>query len=75
MTTNIRELIDESKLTGVQITVLVVCFFLNMLDGMDVLAISFAAPAITNEWAITPESLGIVSVSYTHLTLPTIYSV
>jgi len=60
MTTNIREQIDESKLTGLQITVLVVCFFLNMLDGMDVLAISFAAPAITNEWAISPESLGIV---------------
>jgi len=57
---NTLELIDESKLTGLQITVLAVCFFLNMLDGMDVLAISFAAPAISDEWTISPESLGVV---------------
>jgi len=56
----IRTLIDESKLTGVQITVVAVCFFLNMLDGMDVLAISFAAPAIAEEWSITRQSLGVV---------------
>jgi len=56
----IRTLIDESPLTGVQITVVAVCFFLNMLDGMDVLAISFAAPAIAEEWAITRQSLGVV---------------
>jgi AAHS family 4-hydroxybenzoate transporter-like MFS transporter len=60
MSDPIRELIDESPLTGLQITVLAVCFFLNMLDGMDVLAISFAAPAIAEEWAITPQSLGVV---------------
>ena len=57
---NTLELIDESKLTGLQVTVLAVCFFLNMLDGMDVLAISFAAPAISDEWTISPESLGVV---------------
>ncbi len=56
----IRTLLDESKLTGVQITVVAVCFFLNMLDGMDVLAISFAAPAIAEEWEITRQSLGVV---------------
>jgi len=60
MSTNIRELIDSSRLSGLQVTVLGVCFFLNMLDGMDVLAIAFAAPAIAEEWAITPQSLGIV---------------
>ncbi len=60
MSDQIRVLIDESKLTGLQLTVLGVCFFLNMLDGMDVLAISFAAPAIADEWSISPQSLGIV---------------
>lgn len=60
MSNQIRALIDESKLTGVQITVVAVCFFLNMLDGMDVLAISFAAPAIAEEWSISRQSLGIV---------------
>jgi benzoate transport len=56
----LRKLIDDSRLTGVQITVVAVCFFLNMLDGMDVLAISFAAPAIAEEWEITRQSLGVV---------------
>lgn len=60
MSDQIRTLIDESELTGVQITVVAVCFFLNMLDGMDVLAISFAAPAIAQEWEITRQSLGVV---------------
>ena len=60
MSDQIRTLIDESRLTGVQITVVAVCFFLNMLDGMDVLAISFAAPAIAEEWSITRQSLGVV---------------
>ena len=60
MSDQIRVLIDESKLTGLQLTVLGVCFFLNMLDGMDVLAISFAAPAIADEWSISPQSLGVV---------------
>jgi len=60
MASQIRELIDSSRLSGVQITVLAICFLLNMIDGMDVLAISFAAPAISNEWSITPQSLGVV---------------
>ncbi len=56
----IRKLIDESPLTPLQIGVIGVCFFLNMLDGMDVLAISFAAPIIANDWAVTPQALGVV---------------
>jgi len=33
---------------------------MNMLDGMDVLIISYAAPAISETWGITPQALGIV---------------
>ncbi len=42
MSDQIRTLIDESRLTGVQISVVAVCFFLNMLDGMDGLVGSIA---------------------------------
>jgi benzoate transport len=31
-----------------------------MLDGLDVVVISFAAPAIVDEWTIMPQALGIV---------------
>lgn len=37
-----------------------ICFLMNMLDGMDVLIISYAAPAIAKAWNISPANLGIV---------------
>lgn len=43
-----------------QVTIILLCFTLNMLDGFDVLAISFTAPSIVEEWSIRPEALGIV---------------
>ena len=57
---NVKELIDNGPVTCLQITVITVCFALNMLDGFDVLAISFTAPSISNEWSIKPETLGVV---------------
>ncbi|GAA4469054.1 MFS transporter [Nibrella saemangeumensis] len=33
---------------------------MNMLDGMDVMVISYAAPAIAKGWSVSPEALGIV---------------
>ncbi|MBF8270427.1 MAG: MFS transporter [Gammaproteobacteria bacterium] len=52
--------IDESPLSALQMLVLAICFVLNLLDGMDVMAISYSAPVITAEWSITREALGIV---------------
>ncbi len=55
-----KALIDEGKLTNLQIGTILVCFFMNMLDGMDVLVISYTAPAISKAWQIGPETLGAV---------------
>ena len=57
---NTRELIDKGPVMRLQITVIGICFILNMVDGFDVLAISFAAPLIADEWAIRPAALGLV---------------
>jgi MFS transporter, AAHS family, vanillate permease len=57
---NIRELIDNSPVKKLQVTVIGICCMLNILDGFDVLAIAFAAPPIADEWAITPAALGLV---------------
>ncbi len=43
-----------------QYVVIGLCFLLNMLDGMDVLVIAFAAPALAAEWSIAPPALGVV---------------
>ena len=57
---NIKKLIDENPLGSLQFLVFYQCFILNMLDGMDVQAIAYSAPEISNQWAINPQTLGIV---------------
>ena len=58
--TDVRKLIDQSRISPLQYGVIAMCVLLNMLDGMDVLVISFAAPVLGKEWGIMPEALGIV---------------
>jgi len=55
-----RSAMDIYPLSRLQIWIVGMCFVLNMLDGMDVLAISFAAPIIARDWTISPQELGIV---------------
>ncbi|BFM07836.1 MFS transporter [Halioxenophilus aromaticivorans] len=52
--------LDNTSFSALQWRVLIICFLLNMLDGIDVLAISFAAPVIAQDWSITPQGLGII---------------
>jgi benzoate transport len=47
-------------MSGVQLRAVSLCFWLNMLDGVDILAISFAAPLLSREWGIQPATLGVV---------------
>jgi Arabinose efflux permease len=46
--------------TNLQIRTLFLCFILNMLDGADVLVVSFVAPVLTQEWAISDAVFGLV---------------
>lgn len=43
-----------------QIRVVALCWLVNILDGFDLLAISFAAPAISRQWQLAPTTLGLV---------------
>lgn len=56
----LRRTIDEGRITPLQYAIIALCFLLNMLDGMDVLVIAFAAPSLAAEWAIEPAALGVV---------------
>lgn len=53
-----REIIDEGRLGGWQITALAMTIWLNALDGFDVMSISFAAPGIASEWSLPQNVLG-----------------
>lgn len=52
--------LDNSAISGLQYATIFVCFVMNVLDGMDVLVISYCAPAIAQSWNVSPETLGIV---------------
>jgi len=56
--TNLRSFIDHQKMTFLQYSTILLCFIMNMLDGMDVLVIAFTASSISAEWDIGPQALG-----------------
>jgi|TARA_B110000305_G_scaffold236023_1_gene296682 benzoate transport len=60
MPVSFKHLIDKSSMTRVQYSTIGICFLMNILDGMDVLIISYCAPAISESWSLGPEALGIV---------------
>ena len=55
-----RTIMDKGPMRPLQILVVALCFALNFFDGFDILAISFTAPAIRDEWGLTPETLGLL---------------
>lgn len=57
-TSDIRSLIDQSPISGLQIAVVAICLLMNVVDGMDVLVISYAAPSLAQSWDISPQALG-----------------
>ncbi len=69
-----QNLFDSRPLSALQLTTIIVCFFMNMLDGMDVLVISYTAPAIAKAWQVSPETLGAVfSSGLAGMTLGTLF--
>lgn len=54
------DLLEKKPMTHWQILVVILAVGLNALDGIDILAISFAAPGISEEWGISRAALGIV---------------
>ncbi len=58
--TNAPSLPDGGKISALQLSTMLICFLVNMLDGMDVMVISYAAPSIAKAWGTSPQALGIV---------------
>lgn len=52
--------IDEISVTPLQIAVVILCFILSMLEGFDILAISYASVAIAEDLSLTSERLGLL---------------
>ena len=52
--------VDQIKMTRVQYLSIAICFLMNILDGMDVLVVSYCAPAIAQDLSLGPKTLGVV---------------
>ncbi|MDO1512739.1 MFS transporter [Maribacter confluentis] len=52
--------LNDQCISKLQYATIIICFLMNVLDGMDVLIISFCAPAIAISWEVGPETLGVV---------------
>lgn len=51
---------SQDQWRRLQVLVVAMCFLLNMLDGMDVLILSYIAPALSADWHVTPDRLGVL---------------
>jgi AAHS family 4-hydroxybenzoate transporter-like MFS transporter len=55
---NVVDIVDRSRLHPIQILVLVLCGLCMVMDGFDVQAMSYVAPALIKEWGVPKPSLG-----------------
>ncbi|MEZ5070495.1 MAG: MFS transporter [Bacteroidales bacterium] len=71
---HIQDLIGNTPMTGFQIFVVLMCFVLNMNDGIDVLVVSYTASEILSEWGLSKAQQGyIFSAGLAGMTLGCIF--
>lgn len=55
-----NQIIDDSPMSLGQWVVILVCGFVMLLDGYDVISISLAASSLASEWSLTKAQLGLI---------------
>ncbi len=60
MQQDVRELLARRPMTGYQVVTVLICQSINVLDGFDVVLISYAGPLLAREWGLPATSLGVV---------------
>ena len=58
MSNDLQRRVAEGPLTPFQLVAIGVCVCLNMLDGFDILAMSFAASGVKTDWHLADSLLG-----------------
>ena len=57
---SIRDQINLNSMSFFQMATIALCTAINMLDGFDVLVMSFAASSVAKEWDLLPSEVGIL---------------
>jgi MFS transporter, AAHS family, 4-hydroxybenzoate transporter len=60
MNTFNKSYFSDTSISSLQYATLFVCFIMNMLDGMDVMIISYSSTSIAKAFSVSPETLGVV---------------
>ena len=55
---DVSSVLDKARFGSLQLVVLALTFLTLVMDGFDIQAIAFAAPALTEAWGIERSSLG-----------------
>ena len=55
---NVSDLVDRSKIGAFQISIFILCALCLIMDGFDVQAMGYVAPAVIDEWHISNSVLG-----------------
>jgi MFS transporter, AAHS family, 4-hydroxybenzoate transporter len=50
----------ENNWTTKALLIVGLCFAINMVDGMDVVIMSYIAPSLARDWNVAPEALGVI---------------
>ncbi len=58
--TELRSLVNSRPMTSFQVASISLCVVINMLDGFDVLVMSFAASSVSAEWDLSSGGLGML---------------
>ncbi|WP_119729947.1 MFS transporter [Thermomonospora amylolytica] len=56
----LRARLDDGPMSPLQWSAIAVCVLLNVLDGFDVLVMSFTADSVSDEWALSGSRLGLL---------------
>jgi MFS transporter, AAHS family, vanillate permease len=56
----VRTLVLANTRAPVEYTVVAICMLITVIDGFDILSISFVAPAVAREWNLSPVALGVI---------------
>jgi AAHS family 4-hydroxybenzoate transporter-like MFS transporter len=57
---NVKAFIDQRSMSSRQSLLLVLCFLVVAIDGMDVAVMGFLAPSILHEWGVSRAAFGLV---------------
>ena len=57
---SLRSQLNTREMSFAQWEVVLLCTLINMLDGYDVLVMSFAAASVASDWQLDPASLGLL---------------